>query len=36
MIFFFSVSALNSKGGVVCIATVNEGLKIRKSLAIHY
>ena len=34
MIFF--VSTLNSKGGVLCIATVSEQLKMRKSLAIHY
>ena len=33
---FFFVFTLNSKGGVLCIATVSEGLKMRKSLTIHY
>ena len=34
--YFFFVSTLNSKGGVLCSARVSERLKMRKSLAIHY
>ena len=33
---FFFVSTLNRKGGVLCNTRVSEGLKTRKSLAIHY
>ena len=32
----FSVSTLNSIGGVLCSVTVSERLKMRKSLAINY
>ena len=34
--FFFFVSTLNSKGGVLCSATVSEWLKMRKYLGICY
>ena len=34
--FFFFVSTLNSKGGVLCSARMGERLKMRKSPAIHY
>ena len=35
-VIFFFVSTLNSKGGVLCSATVSEWLKMRKYLGICY
>ena len=34
--WFFFVSTVNRKGGVLCSARFSERLKMRKSLAVHY